>query len=88
MKRSIEKWAYSAGSAFIGGGAGAATLVFVHPEDIHSVSRMLEAFFIMGTVNLFFYLKQSPLPPFSETTIITKTEITNTTKTSPIEDPK
>lgn len=75
MKLRWDKWLYGLGSAVIGGGAGAVvsglTNMGIAPETFNlttgagALKLLLSVginFGLVGTLSMFFYLKQSPLP--------------------------
>ena len=82
MKLGWDKWLYSLGSGVIGGGSGAVvaglSAMLLAPQEFNvtswhgvgkAVSMMVACFFINGFIAMFFFLKQSPLPPVeTETT--------------------
>lgn len=85
MKLRWDRWAYGIGSAIIGGGSGSVvggiTSAVVFKVDVATwagatkiLSVMAIQFAIAGAFSMFFYLKQSPLPP--EATGNTDTNIT------------
>lgn len=76
MKLRWDKWLYGLGSAAIGGGAGAVvsglTNMGIAPETFNLTTgagalKILLAvginFAMVGGLSMFFFLKQSPLPP-------------------------
>ena len=85
MKLAIEKWLYGLSSAFIGGGASAVTSGLISmgfaPDKFnintlpglgHLLLLIIANFLVSGILSVMFYLKQSPLPPESDTTLVTK----------------
>lgn len=86
----FKDWFYGLCNAFIGGGAGAVVTAFaasmISPSTFNlqsglgdTLELMAATFLINGLLNMFFYLKQSPLPAIVETTTETKTKTTSTT---------
>jgi hypothetical protein len=86
MKLKWDKWLYGLGNAIIGGGAGAVISAFsniaIAPGTFNLVTgegatkvltSMGVSFLISGALSLFFYLKQSPLPPEENSTDTPKT---------------
>lgn len=78
MNARIERWLYGLGSAAIGGGASAVTSGLTSmgfaPDKFnlanlsgvwHLLALMAANFIISGLLSVFFYLRQSPLPPES-----------------------
>lgn len=76
MKLRWDKWAYGLFSGIIGGGAGAVVAglasMLLAPQEfnvtswhgvIKAISMMFACFTINGLISMFFFLKQSPLPP-------------------------
>lgn len=76
MKLRWSKWLYGLGSAVVGGGAGAVvsgfTSIILAPDQFnlttgHGALKVVAAmainFGVVGFFSMFFYLKQSPLPP-------------------------
>lgn len=76
MKAATQKWLYGLGSAAIGGGAAAVTSgltsMGIAPDkfnmtNLPGVGHLLELvavnFVVSGILSMFFYLRQSPLPP-------------------------
>lgn len=76
MKLNWDKWLYGIFSAIIGGGSGAVvsgvSTMLVSPSTFNvqtwqGVVRVLSVmginFILTGAFSMFFYLKQSPLPP-------------------------
>jgi len=87
-KLDFDGWIYGLVSATIGGGASAVTCAvsaaMLKPEAFNLQAQlkdtlllMAATFIINGALNMFFYLKQSPLPKIEEETTVTDT----TTKT-------
>ncbi len=91
MNLDLLGWLYGLGNAVIGGGAGAVTSTFtaamIAPDKFNlggefgnTLKLILATFLINGMLNLFFYLKQSPLPaPMTteqNTTVKTETQTT------------
>jgi hypothetical protein len=87
MKLAWDKWAYGLVSGFIGGGSGAVvggvTSALMFKVDVTTwagasriLTLMLIQFVVAGAFSMFFYLKQSPLPPATDTTTITRTDVT------------
>lgn len=89
MKLRWDKWLYGIGSAIIGGGAGAVvngfTNIAIAPGTFNLTTgagamkvllSMGVSFLLSGALSMFFYLKQSPLPPEAtgDTTTIKKEE--------------
>lgn len=87
MTTNTRKWLKGLGAAFIGGGASAVTSgltsMGIAPDkfnmtDLAGVTRLLVLiaanFLISGILSMFFFLRQSPLPPDGDTQILTKTE--------------
>ncbi len=89
MKLKWDRWLYGLGSGIIGGGAGAVVAglasMLLAPQEFNvtswhgvlkALSMMVACFTINGAISLFFYLKQSPLPPevTGNTDIITKAD--------------
>lgn len=85
MKTTIQRWLYGLGSAAIGGGASAVTSGLTSmgfaPDKFnlstlqgmgHLMLLMLANFVVSGFLATMFYLRQSPLPPESDTTFTTK----------------
>ena len=85
MKTTTEKWLYGLGSAVIGGGSAAVTSGLTSmgfaPDKFnlanasgvgHLLGLMLANFIVSGVLSAFFYLRQSPLPPASDTQFIPK----------------
>ena len=75
MHLDFMGWIYGLLSAIIGGGAGAVTAAvaaaIIKPQDFafadaSSLKLMFWVFIVNGTLNMFYYLKQSPLPPVVE----------------------
>lgn len=73
----IRGWLYSLGSAAIGGGAAAVTCVIsasmlkpdafnLHAQLKDTLLLMGATFVINGALNMFFFLKQSPLPKIED----------------------
>jgi hypothetical protein len=89
MKANLKKWLYGLGSAVIGGGSGAVvsgvTAMGFAPDkfnlsEMHGVWRLLGLMFVnflvSGILSMFFYLKQSPLPPETfETDVVTNKDL-------------
>lgn len=76
MKTGTEKWLYGLGSAVIGGGASAVTSGLTSmgfaPDKFnlsnaqgvwHLLGLIAANFLVSGILSMFFYLRQSPLPP-------------------------
>lgn len=76
MKLRWDKWLYSLGSGIIGGGSGAVvaglSAMLLAPQEFNvttwsgvakAFSMMAACFVINGLIAMFFFLKQSPLPP-------------------------
>ncbi len=76
MNASIQRWLYGLGSAVIGGGSSAVvsglTTMGFAPDKfnlqstsgvLHLLGLMLVNFLVSGIFSMFFYLRQSPLPP-------------------------
>ena len=74
MQSGTLHWLHGLGSAFIGGGAGAVTAGFtaavIDPKAFNTgtqlkplLALMGVTFLVNGLLSVFFYLKQSPLPP-------------------------
>lgn len=74
MKLKWDQWLYGIGSAVIGGGSsaivGGAVSIVAFKVDVTTwagalkiMSIMLANFSLAGFLSMFFYLKQSPLPP-------------------------
>lgn len=74
MRLKWDQWFYGLGSAIIGGGSAAVVGGIVSALAFHVdvtswngaikvMSVMLANFVVAGFFNMFFYLKQSPLPP-------------------------
>jgi hypothetical protein len=96
MKSTTAKWLYGLGSAVIGGGSSAVvsglTTMGFAPDKFnlssssglwHLVGLMGANFVVSGFLSMFFYLRQSPLPPenFDTTTI---SRIQTTTIQTPV----
>ncbi len=92
MQLDLVGWLYGLGNAVIGGGAGAVTSTFtaamIAPDKFNlggefgnTLKLILATFMINGMLNLFFYLKQSPLP----SPVVTEqtTTVTTETRTTP-----
>jgi len=88
----IEGWLYGLGSAVIGGGAASVTCAIsasmLKPDAFNLTSQLKDTlllmgatFIINGAINMFFFLKQSPLPKIEEETTITTT-VTHNEKTN------
>lgn len=88
MKLRWDKWLYGLGSGIIGGGAGAVVAglasMLLAPQTfnvtswdgvVKAASMMGACFVINGFISMFFFLRESPLPPEStgNTETITKT---------------
>ena len=84
MKLDWDKWLYGLGSGVIGGGSGAVvaglSAMLLAPQEfnvtswhgvIKALSMMTACFVINGFIAMFFYLKQSPLPPVETETVET-----------------
>lgn len=76
MKLDWEKWLYGLGTGIIGGGAGAVVAglssMLLAPQSfnitswagaVRALSMMAVCFVVNSLISMFFYLKQSPLPP-------------------------
>ena len=85
MRTTTEKWLYGLGSAVIGGGSSAVTSGLTGmgfaPDKFnltnasgiwHLLGLMLANFIVSGILSAFFYLRQSPLPPSTDTQFINK----------------
>jgi hypothetical protein len=88
----IADWVYGLLSAAIGGGAGAVSAAvaaaLIKPGDFgfagwDSIKLMATVFVVNGLLNMFFYLKQSPLPAIVETSTTTTTASVTTTTENP-----
>lgn len=63
-----KHWIHGLGSAFIGGGANAVTVMIVDPTQFNleqGWQKLLAVFLVSAFLSACFYLKQSPLPPES-----------------------
>ena len=63
-----KHWIHGLGSAFIGGGATAVTVIVIDPLTFNlqnGLEKVVTAFLVSAFVSACFYLKQSPLPPDS-----------------------
>ena len=63
-----KNWIHGLGSAFIGGGATAVTVIVIDPLTFNlqnGIEKVITAFLVSAFVSACFYLKQSPLPPDS-----------------------
>lgn len=83
MNYTLQKWLHGLGSAAIGGGANAVTLMVLAPLQFNLQAGwkdLLIATLMSGLVNAAFYLKQSPLPPEDTTTLTVTTTLTQTPK--------
>lgn len=93
MKLNWDNWLLGVGSAFIGGGASAVVSGLTSSLAFHvdvttwagmvkMLTLMLINFVLTGSVSMFFYLKQSPLP-----TVVTETKtVTSSVKTETVTD--
>jgi hypothetical protein len=86
VKAAVRRWFYNMGQAVIGGvaAAGSAWLGTAAAHAVSSTIAVMDwnsfgAVLLTSSVtNLFFFLKQSPLPPMEDTTFTTKpTDTTN-----------
>lgn len=87
MTKKTELWLHNLFAAIIGGGSGAVVSAFasmgIDPEKFnissgqgfsHLIEMMGANFVISGLLSMFFYLKQSPLPPESTGDTVTFTK--------------
>lgn len=74
MKLQWDKWLYGLGSAIVGGGSsavvgGIVSVIAFHVDvttwagAVKIMSVMAANFTVAGVFSMFFFLKQSPLPP-------------------------
>lgn len=76
LKLDWDTWLYGIGTGFIGGGSGAVVAglasMLLSPQTfnittwagaLRALSMMAVCFIVNGFISMFFYLKQSPLPP-------------------------
>lgn len=76
VKLKWDQWVYGLGSAVVGGGASAVVAglssMLLAPQTFNittgagamkALTMMGLCFLINGAISMFFYLKQSPLPP-------------------------
>jgi hypothetical protein len=75
-----QDWLYSLIQAFIGGGASSVTAAvtagIIDPQKFNLTTGLKDTLYFMvvvfvlnGLINLFYFLKQSPLPPKEEVNI-------------------